>query len=84
MVSFDNIRQPVLLEKIAGRVKDPQVLHLVKQVIDVTGQRKVPQGGPFSPVTANTYLNDMDWAYEAIRSKAAEGPLGGGELPPFR
>ena len=75
MVSFDNIRHPVLLEKIARRVQDPQVLHLVKQVIKVTGQRGVPQGGPFSPLAANIYLNDVDWAFEAIRSKTAEGPF---------
>jgi group II intron reverse transcriptase/maturase len=72
---FDNIRHPVLLEKIARRVQDPQVLHLVKQVIKVTGQRGVPQGGPFSPLAANIYLNDVDWAFEAIRSKTAEGPF---------
>jgi group II intron reverse transcriptase/maturase len=72
---FDNIRHTVLLEKIARRVQDPQVLHLVKQVIKVTGQRGVPQGGPFSPLAANIYLNDVDWAFEAIRSKTAEGPF---------
>jgi RNA-directed DNA polymerase len=72
---FDNIRHSVLLEKIARRVQDPQVLHLVKQVIKVSGPRGVPQGGPFSPLAANIYLNDVDWAFEAIRSKTAEGPF---------
>jgi group II intron reverse transcriptase/maturase len=72
---FDNIRHSVLLEKIARRVQDPQVLHLVKQVIKVSGQGGVPQGGPFSPLAANIYLNDVDWAFEAIRSKTAEGPF---------
>jgi len=32
---FDTIRHPVLLDKIAKRVQDPQVLHLVKQIINV-------------------------------------------------
>jgi len=35
---FDTIRHSVLLDKIAKRVQDPQVLHLVKQVINVGGK----------------------------------------------
>ena len=34
----------------------------------------VPQGGPFSPLAANIYLNDLDWAFDTIRRKTAEGP----------
>jgi RNA-directed DNA polymerase len=30
---FDTIRHSVLLDKIAKRIQDPQVLHLVKQII---------------------------------------------------
>ena len=70
---FDNIRHCVLLEQIARRVQDPQVMHLVKQVIKVGGQRGVPQGGPFSPLAANIYLNDVDWAFDAIRRATADG-----------
>lgn len=70
---FDNIRHSVLLEQIARRVQDPQVMHLVKQVINVSGQRGVPQGGPFSPLAANIYLNDVDWTFDAIRRTTAEG-----------
>ena len=36
---FDTIRHSVLLDKIAKRVQDPQVMHLVKQIIKVDGQR---------------------------------------------
>ena len=71
---FDTIRHHVLLEKIAKRVQDPQVMHLVKQVIKVAGKVGVPQGGPFSPLAANLYLNEVDWAFDAIRRKTAEGP----------
>ena len=41
---FDTIRHSVLLDKIAKRVQDPQVLHLVKQILKVGGEIGVPQG----------------------------------------
>jgi len=71
---FDTIRHSVLLDKIAKRVQDPQVLHLVKQIIKVGGKVGVPQGGPFSPLAANIYLNEVDWAFDAIRCKTVQGP----------
>src|SRR6266849_3212069 len=70
---FDTIRHSVLLDKIAKRIQDPQVLHLVKQIIQVGGKIGVPHGGPFSPLAANIYLNEVDWFFDAIRSKTAEG-----------
>ena len=70
---FDTIRHTVLLDKIATRVQDPQVLHLVKQIIKAGGKIGVPQGSPFSPLTANIYLNETDWAFDAIRRKTAQG-----------
>ena len=72
---FDNIRHSVLLEQIAKHVQDPQVMHLIKQIIKVSGNSGVPQGGPFSPLAANIYLNEVDWYFEAIRRKTAEGPF---------
>ena len=62
-----------LLDKIAKRIQDPQVMHLVKQIIKVGGKIGVPQGGPFSPLAANIYLNEVDWFFDAIRRKTAEG-----------
>jgi group II intron reverse transcriptase/maturase len=70
---FDTIRYSVLLDKIAKRVQDPQVLHLVKQIIKVGGNIGVAQGGPFSPLAANIYLNEVDWYFDAIRVKTAQG-----------
>ncbi len=70
---FDTIRHSVLLDKIAKRIQDPQVMHLVKQIIQVGGRIGVPQGGPFSPLAANIYLNEVDWFFDAIRRKTAEG-----------
>ena len=70
---FDTIRHSVLLDKIAQRIDDPQVMHLVKQIIKVGGKIGVPQGGPFSPLAANIYLNEVDWFFDAVRRKTAEG-----------
>ena len=71
---FDSIRHSVLLDKIARRVKDPEVMRLVKQIIKAAGKVGVPQGGPFSPLAANIYLTDLDWYFDGIRRKTAEGP----------
>ena len=45
----------------------------MKQVIKAAGKIGVPQGGPFSPLASNIYLNEVDWALDAIRRKTAEG-----------
>jgi len=71
---FDTIQHARLLQQIARRVQDPAVLHLVKQVLKAGGKRGVPQGGPFSPLAANIYLNEVDWAFDAIRRTTAQGP----------
>jgi group II intron reverse transcriptase/maturase len=71
---FDTIRHSILLDKIAKRVQDPAVLHLIKQSIKVAGKVGVPQGGPFSPLAANIYLNEIDWMFDAIRLRTAQGP----------
>ncbi|SAL06656.1 RNA-directed DNA polymerase [Caballeronia calidae] len=71
---FDTIQHSTLLDKIAKRIQDPQVLRLVKQVIKAAGKIGVPQGGPFSPLAANIYLNEIDWMFDEIRRKTAQGP----------
>jgi len=70
---FDTIQHAKLLSLIAERVQDAEVLRLVKQIIRATGRVGVPQGGPFSPLAANIYLNKVDWAFDAIRQKTAQG-----------
>jgi RNA-directed DNA polymerase len=70
---FDTIRHSVLLDKIAKRIQDPQIMQVVKQVIKAAGKIGVPQGGPFSPLASNIYLNEVDWTFDAIRRKTAEG-----------
>ena len=70
---FDGIRHHILLKKIARRVQDDRLLKLVKEIIKVGGKIGVPQGGPFSPLAANIYLNDLDWKFEHIRRKTKDG-----------
>jgi RNA-directed DNA polymerase len=33
-----------------------------------------PQGGPCSPLTANSYLNDLDWPCERLRQETEDSP----------
>jgi RNA-directed DNA polymerase len=70
---FDTIRHSMLLDKIAKRIQDPQVLHLVRQILKAGGKVGVPPGGPFSPLAANIYWNEVDWFFDAIRRQTAEG-----------
>lgn len=71
---FDTIQHTKLLNLIARRVQDTQVLRLVKQILKAAGKQGAPQGGPFSPLAANIYLNEVDWIFDAIRCKTAQGP----------
>ena len=70
---FDTVRHSVLLGKIAKRIQDPEVMHLVKQILKAGGKIGVPQGGPFSPLAAKIYLNEIDWMFDAIRRRTAQG-----------
>lgn len=69
---FDAIRHHILLNKIAKRIQDPDVMHLIKQIIKVNGRLGVAQGGPFSPLASNIYLNEVDWYFDEIRQKTAQ------------
>ncbi|MBI3302166.1 MAG: group II intron reverse transcriptase/maturase [Deltaproteobacteria bacterium] len=71
---FDGIRHHILLQKVARRVQDDQLLALVKKILKAGGKKGVPQGGPFSPLAANIYLNELDWEFERIRQKTVDGP----------
>ena len=50
---FDNIRHHIVLSKLSKRVEDPQLLHLVKQILKAKGKSGVAQGGVLSPLLAN-------------------------------
>ena len=48
---FDNVQHCLLLEKVARRVRDDAVMHLLKMILKATGTKGVPQGGVITPLT---------------------------------
>ena len=71
---FDNIRHHIVLLKLSKRVEDPQLLHLVKQILKAKGKRGVAQGGVLSPLLANLYLNELDEVMaEEMEKRRREG-----------
>jgi RNA-directed DNA polymerase len=49
---FDTICHHLVLEKVARRVEDTAVLHLLKLILTAAGKKGVAQGGPLSPISA--------------------------------
>src|SRR5437879_6005114 len=48
---FDNVQHALLLEKVARRVRDDAVMHLLKMILKAAGTKGVPQGGVMTPLT---------------------------------
>lgn len=57
---FDNVQHCLLLEKVARRVGDDAIMHLLKMMLKATGKKGVPQGGVISPLLSNLYLTEVD------------------------
>jgi RNA-directed DNA polymerase len=48
-------------------------MFLINQILKAGGKIGVQQGGPFSTLAANIYLSELDWTFDAIRSKTTTG-----------
>jgi RNA-directed DNA polymerase len=70
---FDGVRHDLLLAKVAKRVNDDDVMHLLKMVLKATGTKGVPQGGVISPVLSNLYLNEVDRMLERAKESTRCG-----------
>jgi RNA-directed DNA polymerase len=70
---FDSVRHDLLLAKVARRVNDRDILHLLKLMLKASGKRGVPQGGVISPLLSNIYLTEVDAMLERAKVVTANG-----------
>ena len=70
---FDNVRHDRLLAKVAQRVDDADVMHLLKIILKACGKQGVPQGGVISPLLSNIYLTEVDRMLERAKEASRDG-----------
>jgi RNA-directed DNA polymerase len=80
---FDNIRHDRLLAKVAKRINDDDVMHLLKIMLKANGRYGVPQGGVVSPLLSNIYLNEVDRMLERAKEATRYGKYTGLEYARF-
>ena len=80
---FDTVRHHIVLEKVAQRVRDDEVLWLLRLILKASGKQGVPQGGVISPLLSNLYLNEVDKMLEKAKEVTRQGPWVGVEYARF-
>ena len=70
---FDTVKHHILLKKVAERINDEEVMHLIKMMLKAGGKEGVPQGGVASALFSNIYLNEVDKMLEKAIEATRKG-----------
>jgi RNA-directed DNA polymerase len=70
---FDTVRHHLLLEKVARRINDDEVMRLLKLMLTASGKQGVRQGGVISPLLSNIYLTEVDRMLERAKEATRNG-----------